>query len=167
MGYPDMMRDILAQARREMIANRKKALESRPIIDHATGLYRQEYFDLRLDEEMSRSRLYGNRLSLILIDASLSAPNDSESESRIDKETLQAIAGIISDCLIDTIGLAFHYGQMRFAVIMPESDEQEAALIADFIQKAIPMDKMPDVALFTHVIQYKGHESIDELIQAG
>ncbi len=72
MGYPDMMRDIMEQARRDAIADRRKALENLPIIDRLTGLYNREYFDLRLDEEMARSRLYGNKLSLILIDTGLS-----------------------------------------------------------------------------------------------
>ncbi len=79
---------------------------------------------------------------------------------------MKVIAGIISDCLTDMIGLAFHYDQDRFAVIVPEADAQEAALIADHIGKAILRKKMPGVKLHAGVVQYKDHESIDELTQA-
>ena len=166
MGYPDMMRDIVEQARREAITNRRKALENLPIIDRTTGLYNRVYFELRLDEEMARSRLYGNRLSLILIGTGLSGRQDQGNENRISEKTTKVISGIISNCLTDAIGLAFLYDQGKFAIILPEAGEQEAALIADHIQKAILREKMPGVKLHAGVVQYKDHESIDALIQA-
>jgi diguanylate cyclase (GGDEF)-like protein len=166
MGYPDMMRDIMEQARREAIVNRRKALGNLPIVDRLTGLYNREYFYLRLDEEMARSRRYGNKLSLILVGTGLSGRQDQGGENRGSEKAMKVIAGIISDCLTDTIGLAFHYDQDRFAVIMPEADAQEAALTADHIRKAILREKLPGVKLHAGVAQYKDHESIDELIQA-
>ena len=166
MGYPDMMRDILAQSRRDAIANRRKALENLPIVDRLTGLYNREYFDLRLDEEMARSKLYGNRLSLILIDTGLSLREDQRNENRISEKAMQIIAGIINDCLTDTIGLAFNYDQGRFAVIMPEASAQETASIVDHIRKRILNEKIQGVTLRADLVQYKDHESIDEMIQA-
>jgi diguanylate cyclase (GGDEF)-like protein len=166
MGYPDMMRDIMEQARREAVANRRKALENLPIVDRLTGLYNREYFDLRLDEEMARSRLYGNRLSLILIGTGLSLRHDQGNENRVSEKVMKVIAGIIGDCLTDTIGLAFHYNQGKFAVIVPEAGAQEAALTADHIRKAILREKMPGVKLHASVVQYKDHESIDEFTLA-
>ncbi len=166
MGYPDMMRDILAQARRDAIANRRKAIENRPIVDRLTGLYNREYFDLRLDEEMSRSRLYENRLSLICIDTGVSLWDDQGRETRIGEKAMKVIAGIIGDCLTDTIGLAFYYDQGKFAVIVPEAGEQEASLIADHIRKSILEEKIQGVTLRADVVQYKDHESIGEMVQA-
>jgi diguanylate cyclase (GGDEF)-like protein len=165
MGYPDMMRDILEQARRDAIANRRKALENLPIVDRLTGLYNREYFDLRLDEEMARARLYGNNLSLIFIDMGVSLREDRKNENRISEKTTKAIAEIISNCLTDTINLAFHYDQGKFAVIVPEANEQEAALTADHIRKAILKEKIKGINFNAGVVQYKDHESTDELIQ--
>jgi diguanylate cyclase (GGDEF)-like protein len=161
-----MMRDIMGQARRDTIADRRRSLENLPIIDHMTGLYNRAYFELRLDEEMARSRLYGNRLSLILIDTSLSLRQDQGNESRVSEKAVQAIAGIIGDCLTDTIGLAFQYDPGRFAVIVPEANEQDTALIADHIRKRILNEKIQEATLRLGVDQYKDNESIDELIQA-
>ncbi len=166
MGYPDMMRDIIEQARRGAIVNRKKALENLSIIDHTTGLYTRVYFDLRLDEEMARSRLYGNRLSLLMIDTGLSLWDDKGRESLNGEKAMQLIAGIIGDCLTDTIGLAFRYDQGKFAVVVPETDRHEAALTADHILKAILKEKIQGANPNAGVAQYEDHESIDELIQA-
>ena len=166
MGYPDMMRDILAQARREAIADRRKALGNLPIVDRLTGLYNREYFSLRLDQEMARSRLYGNGLSLILIGTGLSGRQDQGNENRISEKAMKVISGIIGDCLTDTIDLAFHYDQGKFAVIVPEAGEQEAALTADHIRKVILREKMPGVKLHAGVVQYKDHESINEIGRA-
>lgn len=166
MGYPDMMRDIMEQARREAIANRRKALENMSIIDHMTGLYNRAYFELRLDEEIARSRLYGNRLSLIFIDMGLSARQDQRNEDRGSEKTTRVVADILDDCLTDTIGLAFDLDQGGFAVIVPEAGEQEAALIANHIRNRILREKISGAKLRVAVVQYKDHESIDEFIQA-
>lgn len=45
MGYPEMMRDIMEQGKRE-------ELEKHTIIDDVSGLYNEKCRDLRLDEEM-------------------------------------------------------------------------------------------------------------------
>jgi len=165
MGYPDMMRDILAQAGRDALSGRRKALENQPIIDPVTGLYNRAYFDLRLDEELSRSRLYGNRLSLMMIDTGLALRQEQGYENQEEKR-IKALSGIVSDCLADTIGLVFLYDQGQFAIILPETGRQEADLTADRIREAILRERLPGVILHAGVVQYKDHENIHELIQA-
>ncbi|MBA4396250.1 MAG: hypothetical protein C0394_02500 [Syntrophus sp. (in: bacteria)] len=165
MGYPDMMRDILEQARREEIAGRRTALENKPVIDQATGLYSREYFSVRLDQEMARSRLYGNRLSLIFVAMGLSLRQDQGNANPVYEKAMKVVAGIIGDCLTDTISLAFHYDQGRFAVIVPEADNQEAALLADHIRKSILEEKIQGITPHAAVVQYKDHENIDDLLR--
>ena len=41
MGYPETMRDIMEEARREEIRSQKKELENHPIIDHE---HAEEFF---------------------------------------------------------------------------------------------------------------------------
>lgn len=166
MGYPEMMRDIVEQTRREETINRRKALENLTIIDRLTGLYSRRYFDLRLDEEMSRSRLYGNDLSLILIDVGLSLQEDQGIENHINHKTMKVISDIVSDCLRDRIDLAFQYDKGKFAVILPEASRYEASLTADNIQKRILREKIQGVTPHTGIAQYRDHEHINELIQA-
>lgn len=166
MGYPDMMRDIMAQAVREAIASRRKAIANMSIVDRLTGLYNREYFHLRLDEEMARSRQYGNKLSVILIDTGLALPGDHGRESLRAGKTMQIIAEIIGDGLTDTIGLAFLYDEGKFAIILPEADSQEAALIADNMRKRIIEEKIQGMTPHAAVVQYRDHETIDAMIPA-
>jgi diguanylate cyclase (GGDEF)-like protein len=166
MGYPDMMRDILAQARRDSIASRRKAIEDQSIIDRFTGLYNREYFNLRLDEEMARARLHGNRLSLILMNAGFSLRSDRGRENQCGEKTMQIVAENIGDALADTIGLAFLYDQDSIAVILPEADARDASLTAGRIRDVILRERLPGVVLKAGTVQYNDHENIDELIQA-
>jgi len=52
MGYPETMRDVMEQVRREEIRRKRQELENQPIIDDITGFYNEKYLHLRLDEEM-------------------------------------------------------------------------------------------------------------------
>jgi GGDEF domain-containing protein len=130
-----------------------------------TGLYNREYFNLRLDEEMARSRIYGNKLSLIFVDAGLSLRGDN-GRGRIEEKTGQILACLVCDCLKDAVGLAFVYDTGKFAVILPEANMYEAFMTADAIREAILQEKLPGVTAHAGIAQFRDQEHIDELIGA-
>ncbi|MDD5475073.1 MAG: diguanylate cyclase [Syntrophales bacterium] len=165
MGYPDMMRDIMEQTGRETIARRRRDLRDRPIIDSVTGFYNTDYFYLRLEEEIARSRRYGNDLSLIFIDTSPRGRDDEGMEGSIDENTMPAVAGIVDDCPGGGANLAFAYGAGRLAVIMPETTIHEASMAADNIREKILREKIPGVIPLIGIAQYRNHQGIDELIR--
>jgi len=166
MGYPDMMRDVLDQARREEIKKKKKSLENLTIIDNLTGLYNQKYFHLRLDQEMLRSKLYGNKLSLIFLGICNESQDEGKSENPACHDTMKVVSEIVSICLSDTIDLAFSYNKEKIAVILPEINKVEAAAIVQDIQRLIQTEKRVDIQLHAGVVQYNSHEYIEELIRS-
>lgn len=166
MGYPEMMRDVMEQIRREETRRRRKDLENMTIIDHLTGLYNQGYFHLRLDEEMIRSKLYGNNLSLILLAIGCSLQEHPGIEIPVDHKIMKAMSEIISDCLEDCIGLAFSCDKGKFAIILPEVNKHEAASTVYNIQKMIRKETFQNINLYAGVVQYKDQEDIDELIKS-
>lgn len=167
MGYPDMMRDILMQAKRANTADKRRALELQPIIDPATGLYSRAYFDLRLDEEMARSRLYGNKLTLMIIDTDLSMREDDRGKQGLSGErAMRILSGILLDCLKDAVDLAFVFDTGKFAVILPETTMHEAVMTADHILETILREKLPGVIPRAGIVQYGEQEDIGELIEA-
>ncbi len=166
MGYPDMMRDIMDHARREEIKKKKKELENQTIIDNLTGFYNQKYFHLRLDQEMLRSRLYGNNLSLIFLAICNESQGGEKSVNPTYHETVNVISEIIGICLSDTIDLTFLYDRGKIAVILPEINEHEAFDIVESIQRMIRKEKRADIQLHAGVAQYNRHEYIEELIKA-
>jgi diguanylate cyclase (GGDEF)-like protein len=164
MGYPEMMRDVMDQARREEIRNKKKDLENLTIIDNLTGLYNQRYFHLRLDQEMTRSKLYGSSLSLIFLEIGNSVQDDHKIGNPECHETMKVVSEIISVCLRDTINLSFLYDKEKFAVILPEINKINAADIVRNIQRLIRKEKNGGIHLHAGVAQYDNHERIEELI---
>jgi PleD family two-component response regulator len=77
MDYPETMRDVLEQVKREEITRRSKELTGRPIVDHVTGFYNERYFYLRLDAEMVRARRSDKCLSLIMMEAGCIGKDDN------------------------------------------------------------------------------------------
>jgi diguanylate cyclase (GGDEF)-like protein len=165
MGYPNTMRDIIEHEKQEAMKKKKKTLENITIIDHHTGLYNREYFHLRMDQEMFRSKLYGNNLSLILLTLCNASQDGTITGNTIYQETVNAVSEIISICLNNTVGLTFLYDKGKIAVILPELNKMEAMNIAKNIQKMIGKEKRADIHLFAGVAQYNGHEYMEELVK--
>jgi diguanylate cyclase (GGDEF)-like protein len=166
MGYPDMMRDIAALARREAMTILRKTLETLPIVDASTGLYNKTYFELRLEEEMARSHLYGCSLSLIFIDLGASLRDGREDRIRINDKIMKAAAAIIHDCLVETIGIASVYERSMFTIIMPEATIQETAVIVENILGGLLRENLPGAAPRIGAAQYGAQEGIDEFVRA-
>ena len=166
MGYPDMMRDIMDHARREEIKKKKKSLENMTIIDNLTGLYNQKYFHLRLDQEMLRSKLYGNNLSLIFLGICDESQDEGKSGNPACHDKMKVVSEIVSICLSDTIDLAFSYNKEKIAVILPEINKVGAVAIVQDIQRLIQKEKWVDIQLHAGVVQYNSHEYIEELIRS-
>ena len=166
MGYPEMMRDVMEQIRREEIRKRRQEIENITIIDHVTGLYNRGYFHLRLDEEMLRSKLYGNNLSLIFLDVVISSDEDCKIGNAIDHKTTKAISEIISVCLRDGMNLTFLYDKGKFAIILPEVNKHEANLTAFRIRKMIRKANIKNVNTRTGIVQYDNDEHAEELIKS-
>ncbi len=164
MGYPDMMRDVLDQARREEIKKKNKSLENLIIIDNLTGLYNQKYFHLRLEQEMARSKLYGNKLSLIFLGICDESQDEGKSGNKACHDTMKVVAEIVSICLSDTIDLAFSYSNEKIAVILPEINKVDAAAVVQEIKRLIQKEKRVDIKLHAGVVQYESHEYIEDLI---
>lgn len=164
MGYPDMMRDLMEQVRGEETKKKKNDLENLSIIDNATGLYNRRYFHLRLDQEMTRSKLHGNNLSLIFLDVGRYSQEDHKMSHPESRQIKKVISEIISICLTDTIDLAFSYDKYKFAIILPEVNYDEATNIVKRIQKMAQKEKPRGINLHVAVVQYNNHTCTEELI---
>jgi len=105
-------------------------------IEKTTGLYNQNYFYQRLEEEIARASRNRYSLSLIFMDMDkLKDINDNYGHLTGDK-VLQLVAKSIKDS-IRKMDIAFRYGGDEFAVILPETDSEEALYIAERIRQRI------------------------------
>lgn len=104
--------------------------------DDLTKAYNRRFFETYLDEEIERSRRYGTLFSIIFLDLDdLKMVNNfyghlsgSRTLQEVAKRILSAVRGI--DKVV-------RFGGDEFCVILPNTDQEQAILVANRIAKSI------------------------------
>jgi diguanylate cyclase (GGDEF)-like protein/putative nucleotidyltransferase with HDIG domain len=110
--------------------------EQRARVDELTGLFNRRHFDERLIEEIYRHSRYGGMLSLIFLDLDFFKDyNDKHGHLAGDK-VLARIGWLIQKS-IRSIDVAFRYGGDEFAVLLPQSEVDDAFMVAERIREKI------------------------------
>jgi diguanylate cyclase (GGDEF)-like protein len=95
-----------------------------------TEIFNRRYFNERLEEEIHRSERHQFTFALILADIdNFKELNDTEGHLCGDS-ALRSIAGITRDS-IRAIDIPARFGGEEFAVILPQTDRENASLIAE------------------------------------
>lgn len=150
--------DLLAELRREAS------------VDMLTGCRNRRGFDVAMSTELKRARRYGRPVSLVLIDIDrFKALNDDFGHPAGD-ETLRVLGGIACDTIRDT-DIAARYGGEEFALILPETEKHNAALLAERLRQIIakiPEERLPrPVTASFGVASFPDDEdSVDGLVAA-
>jgi len=116
-------------------AEHQKA-QSLAITDELTGIYNRRAFQKVLDRELRRSKRYQKPLSLIMLDVDgFKAINDTYGHEAGDS-VLKVLATQLQSSIREIDFLA-RYGGDEFAVILPETRAEEAAILAERLKKTI------------------------------
>jgi diguanylate cyclase (GGDEF)-like protein len=121
---------------RSMYYNLVSQLRGLSITDFLTGLFNRRHFEGRLFEELQRSNRHNLSFSLVMIDIDdFKLFNDTEGHLAGD-EVLKQIGNIAKDSLrvIDVIA---RFGGEEFAIIMPQTEKDEAFLVAERVRKSV------------------------------
>lgn len=114
----------------------EKRFRELSITDELTGLYNVRYFFGRLRNEIKRTDRYSKPLSLIFMDINdFKHYNDSYGHIEGDqvlREIAQTIRSSIREC-----DSAYRYGGDEFVIILPESREQDAEIVAVRVKENI------------------------------
>ncbi len=106
------------------------------ITDYLTGLFNRRYFMESLSREMTRSERSNHPLSLIIMDIDhFKQVNDRFGHTKGD-HVLQEVAKRISGEL-RSYDIAARFGGEEFIVILPESDVNDATVVAERIRTSI------------------------------
>jgi len=115
---------------------RMSALREQAVTDSLTGLFNRRYLETRLREEAGRVRRHGSAFTLMMIDLDNFKPyNDREGHPAGDA-LLTAVARVIRTAARDT-DLVVRYGGDEFALVSPETQVDEALLLAERIRRAV------------------------------
>jgi diguanylate cyclase (GGDEF)-like protein len=106
------------------------------ITDYLTGLYNYRYFFKRLSEDLSHAKRYGQQLSVIILDLDrFKQYNDTYGHQEGDR--LLTIVGNSMRSSMRLSDVAFRYGGDEFAVILPHTDAEEAAVVIHRLTKRL------------------------------
>lgn len=113
------------------------------ITDGMTKLFIHRFFQIRLSEELVRARRYSSKLSLIMFDIDhFKNFNDTYGHQTGD-DVLVGVAGILKKAVRQEVDVPARYGGEEFTVIAPETDGDEAMIVAERIRKAVEAAEFP------------------------
>lgn len=106
------------------------------VTDGLTGLFNSRYLYTRIEEEMARARRYGRPLSLFMLDLDHFKDFNDEYGHLSGDDALRTIARVLRQNSRETDTVA-RYGGEEFSVILPETDIEKAATLAERIRAAV------------------------------
>lgn len=121
---------------REELERANKALERLAVTDGLTEIYNHRYIVKRVEDEIERSKRYGNPLSILLFDIdNFKRINDTYGHIFGD-EVLRSISMRVRSILrySDAVG---RYGGEEFLVVLPETDAGMLKIVGEKICRGI------------------------------
>ena len=113
-----------------------RVVERQAVTDALTGLANRRHFYEVLGREYERSQRFGTPLSLILLDIDdFKQINDSRGHLAGDA-VLHGVAATLAE-LIREIDMAARYGGEEFAILLPQTAQEGAALLAERLRREI------------------------------
>ncbi len=128
--------------RTQELNDANKQLGELAITDELTHAYNQRFFWKKLKDEIDRAIRYKHDLSLILLDIDyFKLYNDEHGHAAGDK-VLQVVAKTLQTN-IRTTDTLIRYGGEEFAIILPETSQDQAKEMAERIRKSIAKKASP------------------------
>jgi len=116
-----------------------KKLQINAATDSLTELYNRRLFDEYCDKELNRAKRYGQPLAVVLLDLhKLKEVNDQHGHMQGDK-----VLQLAADTLRNTIraaDFAFRIGGDEFALLLPQTDAEQAATLCQRIRAQFESD---------------------------
>lgn len=111
-------------------------LETRAIRDPLTDLYNKDYFHRRLQEEIRRALRHSESLTVAMIDMDrLKVTNDTYGHPAGDAVIATIANAIRESCRQSDVPC--RYGGDEFAVILPETNKEQAVVFAERLLEAV------------------------------
>jgi len=136
--------DTLSRQNEELDTLNIKILDL-AIRDGLTGLFNRRYAQERLDKAFDRATRLARELSVLFMDLDhFKFFNDTHGHQAGD-EILQILAGIMTQAVRESDTLA-RWGGEEFIVICPETNQEDACMLAKRIRKSVAGHPFPNAA---------------------
>lgn len=132
--------------------------------DSLTGLWNRRYFDMRLTQEIERSKRSKSSLCLALIDAdNLKKVNDRYGHS-VGDELIRKLAEVLHSNTrpFDTIA---RWGGDEFAIIFPDTDTENALKVAERIRQVVEKSNFYQATISIGIMAVDSETEVREVFQ--
>jgi diguanylate cyclase (GGDEF)-like protein len=176
-SYPGRWLDVMASASvlvviTAMLARRNRdlltVLASEARTDSLTGLLNRRGFDERAEIELTRARREGSSIAVVVFDIDYFKRINDEWGHDTGDAVLARTAAVLADQTRD-IDVVARLGGEEFGVLLPESDTEGAAELADRARDAVSKAQssgLPPVRMSAGLAAAKAPETTQELLQA-
>ncbi len=127
---------------RAVLKERAGEFEQLSVTDQLTGLLNRRYIEERLMEEVKRSNRHGYPMSFIMLDVDHFKSYNDQFGHPAGDEALRIVAGVIRDTL-RSADVAARFGGEEFAILLPQTHQNEAAMIAERIRANVAATTFP------------------------
>jgi diguanylate cyclase (GGDEF)-like protein len=109
------------------------------VVDPTTGIWNAKFVNALIDQEANRAVRYHRPLAVLVVELDYSEHIMKELERTEVDGLLRELADHLGRAVrdTDTVGFLDSEGPPRFAIVLPETDEQGATLAADKLRRAI------------------------------
>jgi diguanylate cyclase (GGDEF)-like protein/PAS domain S-box-containing protein len=167
IGLVVTAKDITEKKKLEMELVKKNELLSRlAITDSLTELFNVRHFYDQIARELSRLKRNPQRkLSIMLIDIDhFKELNDNEGH-QVGDQVLRSLGQVIKVCIRKDVDSGFRYGGDEFAVILPDTDRNQAMVAAERISKQFGAFKFGRVSLSIGISEAKAGEDEKSIVK--
>ena len=133
----------LVEQRTHELLKAKNKLEKLARIDSLTSLYNRRVFDEVYEKEFSLAQRTGNDFSLLIIDIDFFKKFNDRYGHKKGDECLQAISSCMQKNAQRVTDTLARYGGEEFAVIMTDTNTENALIIAERIRKGVEELSIP------------------------
>lgn len=139
-------------------------------LDGLTGIFNRRFFELRIMEEIERARRYGTGMAVIMADIDQFKRLNDEFGHLLGDEVLRQVSSLFHQQL-RKIDVVCRYGGEEFAILLTQTNAQQALAIAEKLRRLVEGWQFPGVprtvTISAGVAAFPAHgRSRDEMIRA-
>jgi len=133
------------------------------VVDPTTGIWNSKFVNALVGQEANRAVRYHRPLSVLLIELDHAEHIHKELEQIQVEGLLREMAERLGQAIrdTDTVGFLDADGPPHFAIVLPETDEQGAALAADKIRRSIASHDFGTTGAWKRITVSGGAATID------
>jgi two-component system, cell cycle response regulator len=130
--------------------------------DALTGTGNRRFLEVTLAREVERARRYGRPVSLLMVDIDRFKRVNDEFGHLMGDEVLVSVAARLEDSVRHGIDIVARYGGEEFVVVLPETGEEGARVVAERIRETTGADMVDTSAALDHSIRGNGQAPPDD-----